>query len=384
MSSRSPLRLTRRGMVVLVAAVALGVASYATGYGAFIVLTLIALVVVAMAIAIPRVASSVDFDRADSPRAVGRGQTVELTLAATARRPSPPIRVVDHLAGQPLPMSLPATSPEVQTVVRYRVQPLRRGIQTLGPLLEERTDPFGLATRTLTHQLGGEIIVFPVVHQLRPSVAGKVGLGHREIAPTRSADPAAEFRGMREYLPGDSDRLIHWPSSARSDAPLVRDLYETPQPTLTVLLETYDGAATDVLFEDSVEIAASLVSEALAREVAVTLRTRDRAVPGRAEPVRQTAEALELLARVSRTTAETTLPASAMVIGDPMAQVVLIAGAGSPLIGQLTSMASMAPRLVVLRLDDGAAPLGPLPVRHVDLTNAEQFTTLWNTAALAV
>jgi hypothetical protein len=47
-------------------------------------------------------------------------------------------------------------------------------------------------------------------------------------------------------------------------------------------------------------------------------------------------------------------------------------------------MASMAPRLVVLRLDDGAAPLGPLSVRHVDLANAEQFATLWNTAALAV
>ncbi len=382
MSGRSPLRLTRRGNAVLGAAVVLGVASFATGYGEFIALALVAAVIVLMALAIPRVASSVEFRRIDTPRQACRGQMIDLTLTADARRATPPIKVTDQLGGHALPMELPATNPGLQTVVRYRVQPLRRGVQQLGPIHEERTDPFGLATRTLTHQIVDEIVVHPVIHLLRPATPGKFGWDQRLSAHTMTVDPVAEFRSLREYVPGDNERLIHWPSSARSAVPLVRDLHEQTAPALAVLLETLDTAATEVLFEDAVEIAASIVAEALARKVSVTVRTRDRAASGRPTSLRHRGEAFDLFARVNRTSAATTLPSSAVVAGEPGAQIVLIAGAGSPLIPQMAATTSISPRLIVLRLTDGSAPLGPLPVRHIDLVSAEQFAALWNGAAL--
>ena len=65
-------------------------------------------------------------------------------------------------------------------------------------------------------------------------------------------------------------------------------------------------------------------------------------------------------------------------------RVVLVAGAASPLIEQLTVAESIGRRLVVIRLLDGSAPAPSLAVPCIDITAADEFTALWNSGALSL
>jgi len=201
----------------------------------------------------------------------------------------------------------------------------------------------------------------------------------RAIVPRFSEDPLADFRSLREYVVGDDSRLVHWASTAKTGSLMVRDHFELRRTTRCVVLETLDRSVTDALFEDAVEIATSIVCESLEQELQVVMRSRDKHNPGRVAFVRHRQEALELFTRVQRTTPDDTLPAAQLRLqGDAGDQIFLVAGANSPLLTELVSNVLIARRLIVIRLDDGSAPLRRLPVRHSDVTSAEQFAARWN------
>ena len=57
-----------------------------------------------------------------------------------------------------------------------------------------------------------------------------------------TADPMSGFVSMREYVPGDDPRMIHWPTSARAGTLMVREHVEVRRPEFTVVLDTaHDG-----------------------------------------------------------------------------------------------------------------------------------------------
>jgi uncharacterized protein (DUF58 family) len=380
MARRSSVRLSRVGRVVCGGGLLFAVAAAVSGNATLMVVALLALVAVVLAVVAPHLGSPIELRRQSAPRLVGRGQVFEMALMADATRATPAYRVIDHLADQPISIDMPPATPGAMTVVRYRVQPLRRGPQRFGPLLHQRRDPFGLATRTITHTMLDDVVVHPRIHTLRapdPNQAPtrRVGLGD---------DPHAEFRSLRAYSPGDDLRLVHWLSSARSPTLLVRDRDHTTQPTRLVLLDTVDRSATENLFEEAVEVAASLVCASLEQQISVTARTRDRAASGRPAPIRDRREALTLFALVGRTAESATIPVSSILTGCWADQVVLVAGAASPLIEQLAVADSVARRLVVIRLLDGSAPAPPLAVPCIDITAADEFTDLWSSGAVTL
>jgi len=377
--SRSRLRLTRAGTAVLTASILLGVIGLLTGYREFSVVAAVGLLLVVVAILLPRVTSPIEFERFDVPRFVARGSVVGVALRTRVERTAPPTRIIDQLAGLAVPIDLPQLGPGHDTVVRYRIQALQRGVHHLGPILEERSDPFALATRTVQHDVIDEILVHPYVHRLRLPESGSRMRQARAIVPRFSEDPLADFRSLREYVVGDDSRLVHWASTAKTGSLMVRDHFELRRTTRCVVLETLDRSVTDALFEDAVEIATSIVCESLEQELQVVMRSRDKHNPGRVAFVRHRQEALELFTRVQRTTPDDTLPAAQLRLqGDAGDQIFLVAGANSPLLTELVSNVLIARRLIVIRLDDGSAPLRRLPVRHSDVTSAEQFAARWN------
>jgi uncharacterized protein (DUF58 family) len=109
------------------------------------------------------------------------------------------------------------------------------------------------------------------------------------------------FNALREYVPGDDYRLVHWRSSARLGTLLVRERMSPDEARLTVLLDTstagYAAAADPAeTFEDAVRVAASVTAAAQRHGQPVTLRCTggpEVSVPGRRAAL---GPALDLLA----------------------------------------------------------------------------------------
>jgi uncharacterized protein (DUF58 family) len=377
--NRSVSRLNRNGTAVLVAAVLIAALGVVTGYREFVVLALVAALVLLAAVLVPRVTSPIEFRRIDTPKFVPRGAMLTIRLEAESDRPAPPTRVIHQLSGAAVPIDLPEIDPTLTTVVTYRLQALRRGAHVVGPLLEERTDPFGLAVRTVEHDVTDEILVHPTIHPLRLPESGNRQRQTRATVMRFSEDPLADFRSLREYVVGDDSRLVHWASTAKTGTLMVRDHFELRRTTRCVILDTTDRAMTELLFEDAVEIAASLTCESLERNIPVVAKTRDPHAPGRARHLRERQEALELFTRVQRTTLDDTLSVGQLKLtADPGDQIFVVAGAASPLIAQMAGTPAFTQRLHIIRLHDRSVPLGQLTVRHTDVESAEQFARRWN------
>ena len=129
-----------------------------------------------------------------------------------------------------------------------------------------------------------------------------------------------------------------------------------------VVLETLDRTITAPLFEEAVEIAASIVIDAVTEGISVTARTRDAAHAGRLESITGWREALELFARVQRTESLSTLGADRVrPLGQDIDQVFLIAGGSSPLIDGFATNVWVRHRLVVIRVSERPAELPSSP-----------------------
>ncbi|MEZ5248881.1 MAG: DUF58 domain-containing protein [Ilumatobacteraceae bacterium] len=278
---RVQVRLTATGLSVVVISLLALVVWVLAGYVEFVLVALVGLVLVGLALLWPRVASDVTFVRINPPRLVGRGDVMAITLEAESSRATPPARLIDQIAGATVEIPLPALRAEVPVEIHYRIRALRRGVHQLGPLLEARSDPLSVVTRTVEHDEVNEVLVHPRILPLTNSDGGARILQNRARLPRLSDDPLADFRSLREYVVGDDERLVHWPTVARTGTLMVRDHFELRRTTRLVVLETLDSAGSEQQFEDAAEIAASIVCESLDRTIAVGIRSRDVAHPGR-------------------------------------------------------------------------------------------------------
>jgi len=145
----------------------------------------------------------------------------------------------------------------------YRVPTERRGVLTIGPLLAVRGDVLGLA-RSVSCVAGvDELLVAPRAFELRMPELGQGILGRHLLAQSVRLGPG-EFHSLREYVPGDEPRTIHWRASARSDELKVRQHSAEGLRRCTVVLDQQvpPGDEHDEAFERAVVAAASLVHSA--------------------------------------------------------------------------------------------------------------------------
>ena len=117
--------------------------------------------------------------------------------------------------------------------------------------------------------------------------------------PTRdltSSDIA--FHALREYVPGDDRRYIHWRSSAKTGTFMVRQFEESRRSRLMILLDLEPGAYTDdAEFELAVGAAASVGARAISRRPERVVRGVRAAVVERRPPRRTDAGAPDRFAR---------------------------------------------------------------------------------------
>ena len=144
---------------------------------------------------------------------------------------------------------------------RYEVLCRPRGIYRVGPAQALVNDPLGLAEARST--VGGvdRLVVYPAVEDLDgyPIVRGQ-DPSVQTTHPTFSQQGGEDFFTLREYQSGDDLRMVHWPSSAKRDDLMIKQLEIPWQSRALVLLDhRSDQYETSAAFEHSVRGAASVV-----------------------------------------------------------------------------------------------------------------------------
>ncbi len=100
----------------------------------------------------------------------------------------------------------------------------RRGLFTLGPTSLQSGDPFGVYSVLIDHPGSSTLMVTPPIVPL-PHIEVLSGGRAGDDRPQRYAlERTVSDTGVREYLPGDSTKSIHWPTSARHRSLYVRKL----------------------------------------------------------------------------------------------------------------------------------------------------------------
>jgi uncharacterized protein (DUF58 family) len=225
---------------------------------------------------------TLDVHRELLPGRVVEGESAHsvVTVTNTGARRTLPLVATEHHRGEAMAVALPALAPGARHRTTYELATGRRGLVPVGPLQLSSSDPFRLFQAVLKGAARTTLVVHPrtVAVSIGPS-----GL-QREIdgGPTRARQGGGvAFHSLRQYVPGDDLRLIHWRSSARTGSLLVRHNVVTSQPRLLIVLDvdaaSYDDSAH---VDDAVRVAASLgvagVHEGYPTEVVTTNGARAR------------------------------------------------------------------------------------------------------------
>lgn len=123
----------------------------------------------------------------------------------------------------------------------YQVRLNRRGRYRLGPARITARFPLGIVERGLLMSLPGEILVYPRLGRLssrwmREHFLASDLVERRELRQGAFDD---EFHRIREYRWGDNPRAIHWRSSARHNALMVREYHQSRDLNLMVLADLW-------------------------------------------------------------------------------------------------------------------------------------------------
>ena len=248
---------------------------YSLGWIEFVVIawTGLVLLVVAAAYLVGRGSFSVALGTAHSRVVVGEPASGVVTISNPRNH-----RILGAIVEVPVGDAFAAvTMPSLAKGAVFRhefsVPTTRRGVVSIGPARTVRADPIGLIRREIIWTESQELFIHPLTIGVPSTTTGFIR--DLEGNPTRQiSNSDVSFHALREYLPGDERRYIHWKSTARTGVYMVRQFEETRRSHLVIALSlaTADYASEEE-FELAVSVAGSLGVRAIrdARAVSVVV-----------------------------------------------------------------------------------------------------------------
>jgi uncharacterized protein (DUF58 family) len=178
------------------------------------------------------------------------------------------VEIEDHSTLPDYQVNL-VTGVDGRATIQWRTDGLctRRGLFNLGPTTLHTSDPLGLYQVELFDPRLVQLMVTPPIvplPQIEVAAGGKAGEGRpKPNAPERTVSAS----GVREYVPGDTLRWIHWRTSARRDKLFVRQFDSTPSGDWWIVLDADEsvqaGKGATSTEEHAVILAASLADRGL-------------------------------------------------------------------------------------------------------------------------
>jgi len=261
--------LTRRGWALLTVGVALPIAGRLLGVRELTSLGLTALLLTGASILLVGHARvDIEAVRRLVPNRVHAGSPcrVDLNVRSTGARRSPVLSICDPFddGRRWARFRLAPLRPGEDSTAAYRVPTNHRGLFNLGPLQVVRTDPLGLASRTVELAKQDTPPAYPRTERVAP------------LPPTRGADPRGgsvtqpsfgpsgeEFHALRPYVMGDDMRRVHWKSSARTEDLLIRQDELPWEGRATVVVDLREGVHDEASFEGAMSAAASIATSCI-------------------------------------------------------------------------------------------------------------------------
>jgi len=262
--------LTDRGWAALGATLALLVLWVALGEPELLSIGLLLAVATTTAFVFVRRSNpSVSVTRHLSPNLVHEGEqtVVEAALTNVGARRVWNLTAEDEVAGLGSARFAAARlAPDETATATYQILCKPRGIYDVGPLQVSVSDPLRLAERSRLVGQSDRLIVYPSVEQLSglPVLRG-LDPSMYASQPEFSHRGGEDFYTLRQYQTGDDLRRVHWPSTAKLDELMIRQL-ETPWQSRALVFfdprsSSFDSAEA---FEKAVRGAASVIRHLLA------------------------------------------------------------------------------------------------------------------------
>jgi uncharacterized protein (DUF58 family) len=374
--------LTRRGAAVVVATIGTYVCAAGLHYTELAVLAAGGLLAVLFGLFWVLWRPHLAVTRTIEPSRVTRGDVALGLLKITneGRLAANPSAGEEPCGPQVISIGLPRLASDETNRAQYRLPTERRAVLDVGPFTIARQDPFGL-WRT-SQKLGSmeRLYVYPVVHKL---LALPVGQTRSLDGPDRDGLPhgSTTFHALREYVPGDDLRHIHWRSSARTGTLMVREHVDTSLPQVTLLLDSNANSYIADEFEDAVEVAASIAVAVVRAGLPVRLITSSgEGTQGSVGGSEQ--QFLDFLAGVSVAPGRSMLDLVNRLSADRRGDVLLVV-TGRASIDEMTAVGALGGRynrgsvvLVGERSDDVPAPV-PRHMRVTRVHRASDFAREW-------
>lgn len=130
--------------------------------------------------------------------------------------------------------------------VDLEIMPRNAGRYKVSVASAEITDPLGLRSRRIACEDSEYLTVMPETFDMQLSYASDAAMleADRSSDSRRGNDPG-EVRAIREYIPGDPVRNIHWKLSEKTDKLLVKELGNPVTDQFLVIMDTSTEISQD-------------------------------------------------------------------------------------------------------------------------------------------
>lgn len=213
---------------------------------------------------------------------VGERAVGALKLANPGRRALLPSRVELPVGKGVATFAIPRLAGGAEHEELFAIPTHRRTILKVGPIRAVRGDPLGVLARVVTWSQPVDLFVHPRTVPMDGSSSGF--LQDLEGLPTNDLSSSdISFHALREYRPGDDRRHIHWKSTAKTGALMVRQYEETRRSHLAIALSL---SRTEYNSQDELElgvsVAGSLGLQALKEDKQLSVLVQGTTLPTRA------------------------------------------------------------------------------------------------------
>ncbi len=182
--------------------------------------------------------------------------------------------------------AVPRLAPGESHEESFTIRTERRGVIPVGPATTRRGDPLALLSRDVAWTEVVDVLVRPPMVPMDSLGAGLL----RDLEGV-STDAVSQsdlaFHALREYIPGDDLRHIHWRSSAKAmgladeNRLLVRQYLDTRRSHVTLVVDDRPEAWADAEdFETAMSVAASIIVRATLDEFDTSFVCGSRASSG--------------------------------------------------------------------------------------------------------